>query len=887
MTIYDVRVAEKGGNFLPRFVLYFNEIDKDSLTFVGGKGANLGEMTKAGFPVPQGFCVTTSAFQAFARTSDKMEHFFTHLDQVSADNLDEIRVLGEQIRTHLENLAIPHEVEKEIVEAWEQNGKEKAYAVRSSATAEDLPGASFAGQQETYLNILGQDQLLDSIRRCWASLYTDRAITYRAKNGFDHRQVFLSVVVQEMVFPDVSGIMFTADPISGNREVTSIDASFGLGEALVSGLVSADLYQVRGGQIIQKKISKKKIAIYSISEGGTITKDLALEQQQAQALADERILELTELGNKIEKHYGTEQDIEWCLANGKFYIVQSRPITSLYPVPKFVDGRLHILVSGGHIQMMTDAMKPMAISVFSTFIPIIVEAGGRVFADMTTPFGIKPLRKRVPQVLRRMDEQLGAALEEVLQRPTTKIPNKRIPFGMVAPVAFPVVKTIVKNILFADPVARRDFVNHFIKESVKKCRQNVFSASIPSRIDAIKQDMKQEVFPALLEVAPNWVSGELVSEIVKKLLAKWLGDTESFHALGRSLPGNVTSELGLMIGDLADIARSNSQLLDYLQKAKDADFYKGLNEIPNCDSFRMKLEEFMRLYGMRCPGEIDISKPRWHEVPTTLVSSIMSHIRTMAPGEHRTKFQEAAREAERVAKDIIEQVRKHKGSIRAKILRRLIHVYRNLGGLREHHKYLLIQHFDVYRQAILEVVQKLVQTGVLNEINDIFYLTLDEVRDLEKNTFMKDANQIIKERKQQEEINKKLTPPRVMTSDGEVITGRRSVTNAPEGALIGTPVSSGVIEGYAKIVLHPEDANLNEGEIMIAPFTDPGWTPLFHSAKALVMEVGGMMTHGAVVAREYGIPSVVGIDNATKVIKNGDYIRVDGTQGYVQILEKP
>lgn len=871
---------------MTRFILYFNEIDKDSLPYVGGKGANLGEMTKAGFPVPQGFCVTTSAFQAFARTSDKMGHFFTQLDQVSADKLDEIRVLGKQIRSHLENLAMPHEVEEAIVEAWKQRGNEKAYAVRSSATAEDLPGASFAGQQETYLNVLGKDHLLGSIRCCWASLFTDRAISYRAKNGFDHRQVFLSIVVQEMVAPNVSGIMFTADPISGNRTVTSIDASFGLGEALVSGLVSADLYQVRDNQIIQKKISKKKIAIYSIPEGGTVTKDLALERQQVQALPDERIIELTKLGKKIENHYGTEQDIEWCLANNQFYIVQSRPITSLYPVPKFSDGGRHILVSMGHIQMMTNVMKPMAISIFSTMIPIVVEAGGRVFGDFSVPFGIKPLRKRIPQVMRRMDEQLGAALEEVLQRPTTKLPNKRIPFRKVVPIAFPVVKTIVKNILLADPARRRDFVNQFIEESVQKCRRNVFRTSSPSRIDAIKQDMKQEVFPALLKVAPNWISGELVSEIVKKLLNKWLGDTESFHALGRSLPGNVTSELGLMIGDLADIARQNPQLLDYLRKATDAYFYKGLSEIPNSDSFRMKLEEFMRLYGMRCPGEIDISKPRWHEVPTTLVSSIMSHIRTMAPGEHRTKFQEAAREAERVAKDLVAQVQKQKGSIRAKILRRLIHVYRNLGGLREHHKYLLIQHFNVYRQAILEEAGKLVQTGVLNEINDVFYLTLDEVRDLEKGAFGKNVHQFIMERKQQEEVNKKWTPPRVMTSEGEIITGRRRGTNAPEGALIGTPVSSGVVEGYAKIVLHPEDANLNEGEIMIAPFTDPGWTPLFHSAKALVMEVGGMMTHGAVVAREYGIPSVVGIDNATKIIKNGDYIRIDGTQGYVLILDK-
>lgn len=871
---------------MDNFVLHFNEIDKDSLPTVGGKGANLGEMIRAGFPVPQGFCVTTSAFKAFSATSDRMNDFVSQLNHIGAEQLDIIRALGQQIRNHLENLDIPHNVGEAIVGAWRQNGEGKAYAVRSSATAEDLPGNSFAGQQETYLNVLGEDQLLNAIRRCWASLFTDRAISYRAKYGFDHRQVFLSVVVQEMVFPDVSGIMFTADPISGNRTITSIDAGFGLGEALVSGLVSADLYQVQSGRIIQKKISNKKIAIYSNPEGGTITKDLAPDQQQAQALPDDRIIELVELGQKIEYHYGTEQDIEWCLANGRFYIVQSRPITSLYPVPEFTDKHLHILVSMGHIQMMTDVMKPMAISVFSSMIPIAVEAGGRAFGDMTPLFGIKALRKKVPLVLRRMDEQMGAALDEVLDRPKIKFPRKRIPFRKVASSAFPVIKTIATNILVADPVARRDVVNHFIEESVNRCRENVLSPGIPSRIDAVKRDLRQDVFPALLKVAPNWVSGELVSEIIKKLLRKWLGDMESFHALSRSLPGNITTELGLMIGDLADIVRQNQQLLDYLQNATDADFYQGLNEISNSVAFRLKLEEFMLKFGMRCPGEIDISKRRWHETPTTLVSAMVSHIRTMAPGEHRTKFQEAAKEAERVADNLVKQVRKHKGSMQARVMRRLIHVYRNLGGLREHHKYLLIRHFDIYRQAILEEADILVQAGAWSERTDVFYLTLDELQALGRGAFTKDVHRLIADRKHHEEFNKRLTPPRVMTSEGEIITGRHRDMNAPEGALIGTAVSSGVVEGVARIVLHPEDAALNQGEIMVAPFTDPGWTPLFNSAKALVMEVGGMMTHGAVVAREYGIPSVVGIDNATKIIKDGDYIRVDGSRGHVQILKQ-
>lgn len=866
---------------MKKFVLYFNEINKESLPYVGGKGANLGEMTQAGFPVPQGFCVTTAAFQEFVAASEKMSDFFARLDVIGADRLHEIRLLGEHIRTHLEKLPMPQDVEVAILQAWEQSGKEKAYAVRSSATAEDLPGASFAGQQETYLNVVGQEQLLQFVRRCWASLFTDRAISYRAKNGFDHRQVFLSVVVQEMVFPEVSGIMFTADPISGNRTVTSIDASFGLGEALVSGLVSADLYQVQNGHIIQKKISNKKIAIYSVSEGGTFTKDLTDDQQRAQALPDERILELTKLGQMIEKHYGTKSDIEWAFANGRFYIVQSRPITTLYPIYRFSDDKSHILVSVGHIQMMTDVMKPMAISLFSSLAPIVKGIGGRAYVDLTTPFGIKPVKRRVPLVLKRMDEQLGAALEEVLARPNITFPHTQIPFRTVLPVALSVVKTITSNIFLSDPVARRDFVNSYIEASVQKCRKDILQVS------DINQNLKQEMIPALLKVVPNWVTGELVLEIIKKQVQKWIGNTQFFHGLERSLPGNVTSELGLMIGDMADIVRENPQLLAYLEMATDEGFYEGLNKIPSSEAFMLKLDEFMRLYGMRCPGEIDISIPRWREVPTALVPAIMSHIRTVKPNEHRTKFEEAAQEAKRITKELVDQVYKQKGTMRARILRRLIYVYRNLGGLREHHKYLVIQHLDIYRQAILKAADKLVQAGLLKEKTDVFYLTMNELQALENGKTVKDAQELIVERKQQEQLNKKMTPPRVMTSDGEIIIGRRRNTNAPEGALIGTPVSSGVVEGYAKVVLHPEDASLNEGEIMIAPFTDPGWTPLFLSAKALVMEVGGMMTHGSVVAREYGIPSVVGIDNATEIIKDGAYIRVDGTQGYVQILEEP
>lgn len=881
------------------FVLYFKEIDKASLPYVGGKGANLGEMTKAGIPVPQGFCVTTSAYRAFVETSSEMNNFLDQLEYISADDLDEIRLIGQRIREHLETLPIPGDIEAAVLEAWERTGQEKAYAVRSSATAEDLPTASFAGQQETYLNVLGREQLLDFIRRCWASLFTDRAIAYRAKNGFDQRHVFLSVVIQEMVFPDVSGIMFTADPISGNRNVTSIDASFGLGEALVSGLVSADLYQVRAGQIVQKKISKKEMAIYPVPEGGTVTKDLPREQQQVQALSDERITELAELGRKIEDHYGIEQDIEWCFADRRFYIVQSRPITSLYPVPRISDDRLHVFFSIGHQQMMTDAISPLGISLLRTLFPFgksdticsespaVLEAGGHLFMDPTHLLYLKPARRILPRMLRNIDERIGSAIEEVVHSSEFQHPADKHLRKTVLRIVRTGARTVLPRFFTRDFIAARKTINLLVEQKVQESQRHLIEVSGAERIRRIRNNLGGLILSFIGNIGPYMFLGITSKMLTDALVKRWLGDDDRVHLLNKSLPGNVTSELGLMIGDLADVARQYPQVVEYLQKAKDSTFFDGLQQVPGGDVFGKAFERFMSKYGMRCPGEIDIAHSRWQESPTTLVPSIMSNIRTLAAGEHREKFVQGEKEAEEAVSGILLEVRKTTGGMfKAKFLSRLIRIYRNFAGLREHPKYLIIRHFGLYKRAILEEGRELAKDDVLCKETDVFYLSLSELLALEDGSFTGNVRQLIEDRKQQYVWNKKLKPPRVMTSEGEIITGTRREMNAPEGALIGTPVSAGVVEGYAKVVLRPEEANLNRGEIMIAPFTDPGWTPLFHSAKGLVMEVGGMMTHGAVVAREYGIPAIVGIDSATETIKDGQYIRVDGTQGYVQILRE-
>jgi rifampicin phosphotransferase len=361
--------------------LGFHEIDKTMLAMVGGKGANLGELTRIeGIHVPDGFCISTEAFKRIIGEKPSIIKLLDQLSLLKVEDRDKISELSSEIRRVIEGIAIPQDINEEITHFLSRLGKRNAYAVRSSATAEDLPTASFAGQQDTYLNIIGKEEILKHISKCWASLFTDRAVIYRMQNGFDHRKVYLSVVVQKMVFPQAAGILFTADPVTSNRKVLSIDASFGLGEAMVSGLVNADLYKVRNGKVIDKKISTKRLAIYALKDGGTKEQEIEPERQSRQALTDEQILQLERMGRKIEEHFGRPQDIEWCLFDDTFYIVQSRPITTLYPIPEANDQENHVYVSVGHQQMMTDPIKPLGLSFWLlTTRASMRTAGGRLF----------------------------------------------------------------------------------------------------------------------------------------------------------------------------------------------------------------------------------------------------------------------------------------------------------------------------------------------------------------------------------------------------------------------------------------------------------------------------------------------------------------------------
>ena len=367
--------------------------------------------------MPAGFCVTTDAFQRILAEAPSIDDRLDRLSRVKPEDREAIRALSAEIRRALEGIVIPEDLASAIMRPLARLGEQAAYAVRSSATAEDLPTASFAGQHDTYLNVVGLAAILQHVRRCWASLFTERAVTYRLRNGFDHRKVQMAVVVQQMVFPQAAGILFTADPVTFNRKVAFVEASFGLGEALVSGLVNPDTYKVRDGEVVARAVATKQLAIHASSESGTQEQAIEPERQKQPALTDAQVVRLVQLGRRIEAHLGQPQDIEWCLVDDGFRIVQSRPITTLFPIPATGDRENHVYVSVGHQQMMTDPMKPLGLSVWqlTAFRPMY-EAGGRLFVDVTRQLASPASRANVVKALGRSDPLIGDALQTILER---------------------------------------------------------------------------------------------------------------------------------------------------------------------------------------------------------------------------------------------------------------------------------------------------------------------------------------------------------------------------------------------------------------------------------------------------------------------------------------
>ena len=859
------------------YVLDFQEIDRSRIGLVGGKAANLGELSRIdGLFVPAGFCVTTDAFKRIMADVTSIDGWVEQLSRLQVDDHEGIRPLSAEIREAVVRVGIPNDLAAAITRPLSRLGEQSAYAVRSSATAEDLPTASVAGQQDTYLNVVGPAAILEYVSRCWASLFTDRAVTYRMGNGVDHRKVYMAVVVQRMVFPQVAGVLFTADPIAGNRKVASVEATFGLAEALVSGLVNADVYTVRDNTVVAKTISAKRLSIGPAARGGTQTHAIAPERQRQPALTDDQVVKLVQLGRRIEAHFGAPQDIEWCLVDDDFHFVQSRPITTLFPIPASSDEANHVYISVGHQQMMTDAMTPLGVSFRQlTAARPFYEAGGRVFVDVSGALATAAGREGLLTMVGKSDPLIGDALETIIERGfIPSLPDHAQtgppPGGNPAPIT-------------ANPAIVAELINRS-KMSIGTLKQEIKHKSGTALLDFIRADFQElkrilfdpqghQVFMSAME-ATWWLNDHL---------QEWLGETNASDTLTQSVPNNITSEMGLALLDVADVMRPYPDVVKLLEHVEGDDFLKELPKLAGGGQARDAIQGWLDTYGMRCVGEIDITRPRWSECPSTLVPLILGNVKTFAPGEAKRRFERGREEARKKEQELRERVRAlPDGAQKADEVKRMIDRLRTFIGYREYPKYGMVSRYLVYKQALMEEAERLAQKRVIREREDIFYLSFQELQDVVRTNRVDQF--LIAERKAAFRSYQALTPPRVLTSEGETISGAYRRDDVPADALVGLPVSAGTVEGRARVILDMAKADLDDGDILVTAFTDPSWTPLFLAIKGLVAEVGGQMTHGAVIAREYGLPAVVSVEHATRLIRDGQRIRVHGTEGYVELL---
>src|SRR6478609_6833442 len=672
------------------YVMGFEQIDRTKIAEVGGKGAQLGELSRIdGIRVPAGFCVTTDAFRRIVAELPSIDDQLDQLARVEPGDHHAIRTLSAQIRRLFEGVAMPDDLGSAISRSLVRLGEQHAYAVRSSATAEDLPTASFAGQQDSYLNVVGRDAIVRHVRRCWASLFTERAVSYRRRNGFDDRNVRMAVVVQQMVSPKAAGILFTADPVTSNRKVATAEAVWGLGEALVSGLVGGDVFTVRDDVVLTAAVVPKPRAVQALPGGGVEQAPIAAERQTRPALTTAQVVRLVRLGRRIEAHFGRPQDIEWCLVGDDFHIVQSRPITTLFPVPTTDDQDNHVYLSVGHQQMMTDAMKPLGLSLWQLTTPRPMhEAGGRLFVDvgpaLATPEGRANLL-----ALAKSDPLFRDALQTVIDRGdfVRSLPDERrdaapASVSAAAPAPAPIE---------TDPGIVTELIERN-RASVATLRREIETVSGPALIEFIRTDiaeLKRILFePQSFQVI---MAGMEATWWLNEHLETWLGEKNAAGALIQSVPHNITAEMGLALLDVADTIRPHAEVVAFLHSVVESgreDFLDEMTGLPGGQVAQEAIRDFLDQYGMRCAGEIDITRTRWSERPATLLPTILGNIKNFEPGAGAQRFEQGRQEAWAKEQEVLERLRAlPDGERKSEEAKRMIDRVRTFIGYREYPKY--------------------------------------------------------------------------------------------------------------------------------------------------------------------------------------------------------
>jgi pyruvate,water dikinase len=871
------------------------------LPVVGGKAANLGELIRAGLRVPPGFCVTTAAYQQIAAAAE----LGAVIDAAGpgAQEAGRLVELAERARTVILASPVPAAVADAVDRAYRALGDDVPVAVRSSATAEDLPTASFAGQQDTYLNVVGADAVLDAVRRCWASLWTDRAVSYRAANGIDHSTVQLAVVVQRMIDPRVAGVLFTADPVTGHRGHTVIDASPGLGEAVVSGAVNPDHFVVdAAGTVLERRLGDKRVVVRSLPGGGTEHSARPADTQQP-CLSDGQIRDLTVLGQRVQVHYhGAPQDIEWALDGaGALWLTQARAITTLYPLPTPPERELRVYLCLSLAQGLTRPITPMGMAAFRliascasevVFGSVVsdplagpaafAEAGQRPFIDVTPVLHSRVGRVLVPRILDVMEARSAVVLRRLGDGPRlAERTRSRWPFLrrlLAVAVRFRIPLQIAQALV--SPAAARRRVDH-VGRRLRSRLTVPAGVTGGQRLDHTQHLLGTVVIPIMPTITPVAGAGFLAQALAGKLARAELEPGESDEVL-RGLPHNVTTTMDLRLWALASRVRTDPTATAALQGTAPAVLAQRFTNRQLPPLLQRGLEEFLAQHGHRAVAEIDVGMPRWSDDPTHIVGVLANYLRLQDPDlAPDAQFARGARAADATVTRVVSRVRR-RSRLRATAVRVALGRARELVGLRETHKDYLVRVLAHVREQLAAVGAELAGRGLLAKPDDVFFLDLVQARAALEG---RDVRAVVTQRREgyERELRRRQVP-RVMLSDGTVPEALAAADQVPaEGQLTGTPASAGTETATARVVLDPVGAHLEPGEILVAPSTDPGWTPLFLTAGGLVMEMGGANSHGAVVAREYGIPAVVGVPDATLRITTGQRITVHGTTGLIEL----
>jgi rifampicin phosphotransferase len=884
-------------------VLPLNTLDRTLLPLVGGKAANLGELIHAGFTVPTGFCVTTAAY---ALVSADLEFKLAELATIRNTEVAREAELAMAIRTTLLHTSLSKSIARPITEAYQalESGEPVPVAVRSSATAEDLPSASFAGQQETYLNIVGSEAVLTAIQRCWVSLWTDRAVSYRRSLSIDPRTVRLAVVVQRMIEAEVAGVLFTANPLTGKRRQTVIEANPGLGEALVSGATNPDHFVVNTitGEIIERRRGDKQVVIRAAIGGGTQRVEQAEPGAEA-CLSERQVSTLAKLGARVEAHYGGPQDIEWAIdTSGQIFLLQARPITTLFPLPADAPSSgdaLRVYLSFGIQQGTYRPFTPMGISatrllassmvMFAGFPPrslllgpgFVTEAASRIFFDVTAALRSSFGRSLLSQAMAQAEVHAAEIFRQLIADPRLSLlPIPRWQFFRT------VIRLLVRSGMLWHLV-RALFSPEAAHTRLQRLVSTLHDAGKVEANDSAlvrlttAEQLLFEALPRLLSGAsPVMVAGMVAFTLVSKLLGNLATEGEC-QMLLRGAPSNPTTEMNLALWTLAQQIQADPSKVHLVRDtpaARLAEDYRN-GSLPAL--LQRVLASFLATYGHRSVAELDLGVPRWSEDPTYVLGILASYLQLRDPAQApNVQFRHAAQEAEAMVTELTRRARS-KNWLRRVLVGFCLSRARALSGLREMPRFCLTLLLSQVRALLWPVGEMLTQGGQLEAAGDIFFITLPEAHEALAGT---DMHALVRERRTnyEQELTRRHVPL-VLLSDGTEPSVERNVAVSTGGALRGTPASPGIITAPARVILDPHAAHLEHGEILVAPSTDPGWTPLFLTAGGLVMEMGGAMAHGAIVAREYGIPAVVGVSGATERISTGIRITVDGTAGTVVI----